>query len=653
MRLCELSQTKSGYQLTKYLQREVLIDPALDDEAKRKIRREALEGLLKEAKNRRRRTIFGVPGRSVFTRCRTLPPVQEHRVTQIVRYEIQQQIPFALDQIALDYQILSRTEAGGYDVMMAAIKVEVVEKHLAVLSETKLSVDTVDVCPLAAYNWVKHTGDFGTAGECVALLDLGASATEIVIERGNQFRFTRPLNIGANDITVALSKAFDITFAEAEKLKRERGFAPTGDPERDGKGGEAVGQVLSRLVAEVNRSFAFFRSLPGGGPVSRVLLTGGGACLRNIVPYLQRETGVDVRIAQPLKGLAIGPEAQQVSEHPEQACAVLGLALRGCEEVPIAINLIPPRILATARRKEQVLFWTLSFITLALIAASVIPARANKDKLVQSQIATVKKFVRAYDPEKEQDPSRRSVYQDELEAAQREVQARLGALRQLTKAYRERMFWIGGLKALNDLRPEGGKIWFSSIETALITKGGGVAAETPGGRFGVTRGRGAQPKARGVTVAGFPGLAPVAQAARQPGGRGRGASAAPPRIVAPASPNGYRILGYAKDPEALTEFIDRLRNHPAFEAGVHFDEANVEKVPITELDNARVSHGRAVAGERTDEGSLTRERTGERFSGFAVAAQAVPTRSRMPVRGTGAPRGESVIFFRADVQFRK
>ena len=115
----------------------------------------------------------------------------EYKVTQIVRYEIQQQIPFALDQIALDYQVLDRTEAGGYEVMMAAIKVDVVEKHLEILRETKCRIDTVDVGPLAAYNWLKHTGEFGEQGDCVALLDLGASTTNIVIERDNRFRFTR------------------------------------------------------------------------------------------------------------------------------------------------------------------------------------------------------------------------------------------------------------------------------------------------------------------------------------------------------------------------------------------------------------------------------------------------------------------------------
>jgi type IV pilus assembly protein PilM len=192
IRLCELVQTKAGYQLTKYYQREVLVDPLLEEDAKRKLYSDALKALLKEAKVRTRRTIVGVPGRSVFTRTRTLPPVPEYKVTQIVRYEIQQQIPFALDQIALDYQILHRTEAGGYDVMMAAIKVDVIDKHLSVLRESKRRIDVVDVCPLAAYNWLKHTGEFGTEGGMCGPPGPGR------FHHGHHYRTRRPVPVHAS-----------------------------------------------------------------------------------------------------------------------------------------------------------------------------------------------------------------------------------------------------------------------------------------------------------------------------------------------------------------------------------------------------------------------------------------------------------------------
>jgi len=643
IRLCELTQTKSGYQLSRYYQREVLVDPLLDEQAKKKLRGDALKALLKEAKIRTKKTVFGVPGRSVFTRTRTLPPVPEYKVTQIVRYEIQQQIPFALDQIALDYQILSRTDAGGYDVMMAAIKVDVVEKNLEILREAKRSIRLVDVSPLAAYNWLKHTGEFGTQGECVALLDLGASSTDIVIERGNQFRFTRPLNLAGDDITSALRDAFGLNFADAEKLKRERGFAPTGDPQRDGKLGEVIGQVLSRLVTEINRSFAYFRSLPGGGTIDRIIVTGGGACLRNIVPYFQRQFGVEVRIARPTAGLAIAPAAQEVNEHPEQTSVVLGLALRTLQTVPIEINLIPPGVLEAARRREQVLYWVLSFVTLALIAASIIPARATKDRMVRERIDILKQYVSYYDPALAEDPNVRSAYEDELDSAKRSVKFRQGQLQTLGRATSDSdcRFWLDDLKLLNTLRPEGGKVWFSSVETTLISPGrpdprrptmilvnsSGMCPLTPTFRTG-DRGRG---EVYGGGLGGDRGLAAsfrgglgVDRGLAAPPGGGPAASQELPALPIP---NGYRIYGYAKDADTLMLFIKQLKDHPRFQYGVYWNEADFEKVYVIELDNARIP---------------------QRGGG---SAQSIGPGRSIDTGASYAQAWDTVVFFRLDVQF--
>jgi len=477
VRLCELTQTKAGFQLTKYYHREFGIDPSMDDEAQRQVRQEVLKTLLKDSKVRHKKVVFGVPGQSVFTRTRALPPVPEYKVTQIVRYEIQQQIPFSLDQIAFDYQVLKRTEAGGYDVLMAAIKVDVVDKRLEIIKDIKKQIDVVDVCPLSAYNWLKSTGELGEQGECVALIDLGAATTDIVIERENLFRFTRSLNIGGNDVTSAIAAEFGVSFAEAEKMKRERGFAPTGDAQRDGKGGEVIGRILNRLVSEITRSFAYFRSQPGGGAVSRIVVTGGGACLRNMIPFLQRMLGVEVRIAQPLAGLAIGPGAQEVNEHPEQAAVALGLALRCCQSVPIAINLIPPRILDAHRHREQLFYWALSVATLGLIMASIIPAMAQQNKAVRENIDLVTRQIIQYDPRFSKytgDPEKwTSQFIKDIKQKQAEIGQIEAKVKRLDMAYAFRAPWIDHLVAINEARPKGKTIVLWSCESTSLGPPGG------------------------------------------------------------------------------------------------------------------------------------------------------------------------------------
>jgi len=661
IRLAELSSTKEGYQLSRYYQRELDIDPAMDDEDKAERRKEVLQQLLKDAKVRSRRAVVAVPGQSVFTRNRPLPPVPEYKVTQIVRYEIQQQIPFSLDQIALDYQVLGRTEAGGYDVMMAAIKVDVVEKQLDILRKVKRSIDVVDVAPIAAYNWLKNTGEFGDDGQCVALVDLGATTTDIVIQKDNQFRFTRSLHVGGNDVTSAIASGFNMSFAEAEKLKREKGFAPTGDVKRDGKGGEVIGRVLGRLVAEINRSFAYFRSQPGGGPIQRVIVTGGGACLRNIIPYLQRSLGMEIRIAQPLAGLAIAPKANEASEHPEQSCVALGLALRCCQSVPIQINLIPPRVRELARRKEQIFYWVLSLATMYLILASIIPVTAQKDEEVKASIKQLSDVLARYDASLVRDPQKRSILEDNLEFVKSDVQGYTQDVAKLDDLRQYRSYWLPYFQAVNDARPTTGGMGISAIET--ITMGG--AGNTGAAAWRAMTGAApvAQPAAQAAPVrppapsAGGGGFGGVAGGiAGGGGGRSSGASGdviwgfggiVPHELV---DPNGLSIVGYASDLDRVNEFVENLKASKLF-VDVFYDKKYLASVSDAVLTKAKTlspvgSKRQSTAAPAGRGGDTSGGGLGSGFGAIASNAGAGPS-GPDDNQGTGI----EIYQFHVDVQF--
>lgn len=678
IRLCELAPTKAGYQLVKYHQRELNIDPAMDEEDKAERRKEVLQELLKETKTRARKTILAVPGQSVFTRNRPLPPVPEFKVTQIVRYEIQQQIPFSLDQIALDYQVLDRTEAGGYDVMMAAIKVDVVEKQLEILRKVKRSIDVVDVAPIAAYNWLRHTGEFGEDGKCVGLIDLGATTADIIIQKDNQFKFTRSLHVGGNDITTAIASNFNMTFEEAERLKRDKGFAPTGDPKRDGRGGEVIGRVLNRLVAEINRSFAYFRSQPGGGPVQRVIITGGGACLRNIIPYLQRQLGIEVRIAQPLAGLAVGPKANEASEHPEQACVALGLALRCCQNVPIQINLIPPRVLEIARRKEQAFYWLLSLATMYLILASIIPVTAQKDKQVQDTIKQLESVLARYDASLINDPEQRSDFEDDFDQVKSNIDAQKQDLTRLDNLRKYRNFWLPYMQAINDSRPFTG-LSLSGVEAIVIggpgntgvsawrnKENGNKPAKKPaggneGGPSGLAGGGNPPPQAPaqgggGLNIGAFQQLA----AAGGGGGGGGGGGdvtgfpgVGPQKLV---EPNGLSLVGYASDMNRINEFKENLEKSGVFiPKGVYLDEEFLDTAPESDLQDARTVKARSGSSASSrSTSSSTSGGGGLNFGAlqsFAGSGGGGSRARRGPQAQAEVGAGEQIFQFHIDVQF--
>ena len=651
VRLCELSQTKSGYQLTKYYQEEYNSDPALSEDVRKKARLKALDTVLKASKTRTKRTIFAVPGQSVFTRSRALPPVPEYKVTQIVRYEIQQQIPFSLDQIAMDYQILDRSEGGGYDVMMAAIKVDVVEKHLDVLRESKRSIDIVDVCPFAAYNWLKHSGDFGDPGECVALIDIGAVTTDIVIERENKFRFTRPLNVGGNDVTLALGAAFGLNFTDAERVKRQRGFAPTGDTKVDGKGGEVIGGVLQRLVMEINRSFTYFRSLPGGGTVNRVILCGGGACLRNIVPYMQKQLGIEVRIAQPLSGIAVAPGAQAANESPEQSCVALGLALRCNQAAPIEINLIPPRVLEAARRREQAFYWLLIFATFALILASIIPISAKQNEATLRKIESLRLVLAQYDPTFRDNVERTfgmSEVVRELQRVRNIVKDPQDEQAKLSQLYKRRRIWLDALKLASEQRPLPLKVWFTRFETITGTPNQnqpGQQRQRPGSGGLANAGRGGGANAAN----GFPGIdAPTT--AHSGGGRGLGNNQRnrPNQPVGNVidytlpKPNGVLIEGYAETPVDIREYVEGLKtaslqypnNWYLWVKEVIFNDGDVEQVPRSALWTAERSGSNPNQGTQYNQDNIYRFKV----EAIMVMSSEPPPQNRGEGSAPAAPR---------------
>lgn len=665
VRICELTKTKTGFQLTKYLQRDLELPPSAPEADRQERIAELVDEMVKEAKIRGRKTVFGVPGQSVFTRTRALPPVPEYKVPQIVRYEIQQQIPFSLDQIALDYQILSRTEAGGYEVLMAAIKVDVVDKRLDIVKKAKRGVGVIDVSPIAAYNWLKTAGEFGTKGDCVALIDLGASTTDIVVERGGQFRFTRSLNLGGNDVTNAISNTFGMSFEEAERLKRQRGFAPTGDAQRDGKGGEVIGQVLTRLVTEINRSFAYFRSQPGGGPVSRVVITGGGACLRNIIPYLQRQLNMEVRIAQPLTGLAIAPAAQAVNEHPEQSTVALGLALRNCAEVPISMNLIPPRIIEGARQRQQYVYWAASLAVVLAIFATIIPDMQNKIEEVEKHTDMARDVISEYDPRLVEDPNAKCQYDNSLTVFQNYIRIIKGAIDKIDDFYDRREPWLLYLNVLNDARQKD-PIWFSRVFTTTLsiedtTRGGGGGE----GRLGQDRPRRGRQEdeeeaVRRLMSSGFAGIVwdqakdraggatQVGDAFGGAGRRGAGRRGGARRGAGDRGdsdsmplPNGLEIHGYAADEGIVLDYLTELQQREEF-VDVYLDERSVNQVSASVLGGRNRAAGLSttVAGSQTVVSFVMLVQ----ISGAPLKATEVGSTGRMrggegPQRGRGETRG--------------
>ena len=170
------------------------------------------------------------PASAVFSKFVKLPQVDANKVTQIIQYEAQQNVPFPLDEVVWDYQILGATPAGEVEVLLVAIKNDVVDGFFRSCEAARCSLQLIDASPAGLCNAFRF--NYSDVEECAMLLDIGAKTSNVLIfEKGKVF--SRSINIGANSITTDFSNEAKMSYADAEKLKIESGFVSLGAPTRN------------------------------------------------------------------------------------------------------------------------------------------------------------------------------------------------------------------------------------------------------------------------------------------------------------------------------------------------------------------------------------------------------------------------------------
>src|SRR5262249_51816637 len=223
---------------------KILSQPDADPD---QLTREALEKFLSRNDLRGDTVVISVPGQSGLARFVKLPPVEEKKIVDIVRFEAKQQIPFPLDEVVWDYQKLSAgLVTDGFaletEIGLFAMKRDMVNRYLQHFQDVNVEVHVVQMAPLALCNFVSHDllgkGAIGTPTQepedegdeedeevadkhaCVVALDIGTDNSNLVITDGEKIIWQRPIPIGGNHFTRALTKDLKLTFAKAEHLKR-------------------------------------------------------------------------------------------------------------------------------------------------------------------------------------------------------------------------------------------------------------------------------------------------------------------------------------------------------------------------------------------------------------------------------------------------
>ncbi len=372
LKLAEFTVGKSGIELANLAVVPMAVEPSEDaDTTLATI--EAIQGALKSKHIAPGPVVLSVTGQSAFLRLVKLPPVKRSRIYQTVLYEAQQNVPFPIEEVVWDYQLMGSSESE-LNVMLVVIKKDIIESLTDCVEAVGLDVELVDVAPMALYNAVRY--NYADLTGCTLVLDIGARSTNLVFMEEGQF-FSRNLpTVGTgNVITQQLMKEFNLSFKDAEELKFAHASVAFGGSYEDysdkvlSKVSKTVRGVMTRLHVEVERSINFYHSQQGGSAPTHVLLAGGTSVISRTDEFFREKLKLDVEYLNPFRNIMVN---QRISEEEIGACAhvmggVVGVGLRHALPCPLEINLLPPHIQAERafRRKQPAL--VLAAISVVLV----------------------------------------------------------------------------------------------------------------------------------------------------------------------------------------------------------------------------------------------------------------------------------------------
>lgn len=428
--------SKSGdLTLQKYDSTSILADPAAEMARLPQIRVaiSELTDKLKIGKSTKLR--YAISGQSVFTRFIKLPPIEDDNIQQLVEFEAQQHVPFPIDEVIWDWQLLE-SGSGEKEVALVAIKGDSLNDINDLIVDAGLGTVEVDAAPMALYNALKYS--YPDLEETVLLIDIGAKTCNLIYLEGNRM-FTRSVAVGGVSITTAIAKEYGINFSQAEIQKCSNGMvalntAHTSEmDEVTAALATVIRNALSKLPAEIARTTNYFRSQHGGRAPQRIMLAGGGSNMPYVGEFFQDKLGIPVEYFNPLRRVTVGEgiDVEKLNAEAHMLGELVGLALRGVDKTSLTIDLVPDlvsRQREIARRKP----WLLAASAI-LISGLGLWAWTNMTRKAEAEVQVEKLS---------EEVNQRKRYAEPLaELAKRE--AKLDQIaNQLAREQEARAFWI-------------------------------------------------------------------------------------------------------------------------------------------------------------------------------------------------------------------
>jgi type IV pilus assembly protein PilM len=268
-----------------------------------------------------------VSGNAVIVKKISLPQMTPEELAESIHWEAEQYIPFDIQDVALDYEVVEGSGSGGnMDVLLVAVKKDKIGDYTSAISQAGKNAAIVDVDVFAIQNC--YEVNYGIdPGRVIALLNVGASIMNINIVKGGTSIFNRDIAVGGNQYTDAIQKDLNLSFDQAEALKRGarvEGAAP-----------ENLGPILravsDNIVLEIQKTFDFFKATSSEDRIDRIFLAGGTSKVNGLRELLADRFDAGVEIMNPFNNVIYNPrefDPDFIAEIGPSAGVAVGLAAR-------------------------------------------------------------------------------------------------------------------------------------------------------------------------------------------------------------------------------------------------------------------------------------------------------------------------------------
>jgi len=396
LKLAEFEPNEAGgLRLKQYGIKPLGIEGSQDQATREGAMQKALQELLADKSYGSRQINACAPGFHVFSKFVKLPPVDTSKVTQIIRYEAQQNVPFPLDEVVWDYQILGTSATGELEVLLVAVKSEIVEGLFRVAEGAGLRLKLVDVSPAALCNAFRY--NYGDVEGCAMLLDIGAKTSNLLFfEKGKVY--SRSINIGANAITQDFANEAKLKFPEAEAVKIEKGSVSLGGAYEEPEDPQAAAiakiarQVMTRLHIQVNQTIQFYRGQQGGSAPQQLFLSGGASIMPYTAQFFAEKLNIPVDYFNPFRNLELNPalDLEQLSKSAHSFGEVVGLGLRDLAHCPVELNLMPKSSIQRQEFGQKKPYLIASIFSLALVFFAIYLAELRIGDVLHKKLDEIK-----------------------------------------------------------------------------------------------------------------------------------------------------------------------------------------------------------------------------------------------------------------------